>query len=110
MQYEARSDQISTAVRKNIAGYEIWFHVLLLPCRKEETVAANKIPERCCANCKYLLSYERHNAYGDIEHLCVRLGRFIMGIYKDIDRVQFYKIGMDKPDTKGASKCQFEKK
>lgn len=73
-------------------------------------MAENKIPERCCANCKYLLSFERHNSYGDIDHLCVRLGRFILGIYKDIDKVQFYKIGMDKPDTKGASKCQFEKK
>lgn len=65
------------------------------------------IPEKCCANCKYLLCYPKNNSYGDVEYLCVKLGRYIPGIYKDIEKADFFQIGCDKPDRKAKEICDF---
>lgn len=73
------------------------------------STAVKNIPEKCCANCKYLLTYDRGNAYGDADYLCIRLGRFLTGIYKDLDKAAFYQIGEDTPDLKAAAKCKFER-
>lgn len=68
------------------------------------------VPEKCCAKCRYLLKYEKGNAYGDVEYLCVKIGRYINGIYKDLSKVRFFRIGMDTPALKDTAKCIFERK
>lgn len=70
----------------------------------------NNIPERCCANCKFLIDYPKNNAYGDVEHLCVKLGLYIFGIHKDLDKAQFFMGDGKTPDRKAANKCTFERK
>ena len=37
----------------------------------------------CCANCKHIISHEKGNRYGDMEHFCLAIGYLITGIYKD---------------------------
>ena len=37
----------------------------------------------CCANCKWLEQIPRNNRYGDTDNLCIYLGYYCTGIYKD---------------------------
>ena len=47
----------------------------------------------CCANCKHRLDYPRNNKYGDVDHLCIISGYFIIEIYKDHRKVKGYSPG-----------------
>lgn len=69
-----------------------------------------QIPEKCCANCKYLLPYPKNNAYNDIDYLCVKIGKFITGRYTDIEKVKFYLGDGKTEDRNGKQKCSFTKR
>lgn len=47
----------------------------------------------CCANCKNCLDYPRGNKYGDVDHLCIVDGYFVMGVHKDRTKVKGYSPG-----------------
>jgi hypothetical protein len=47
----------------------------------------------CCANCKHRLDYPRNNKYGNVDHLCIISGYFIIEIYKDNRKVKGYSPG-----------------
>ena len=47
----------------------------------------------CCANCKHYVSTPKNNRYGDIERFCLVTGYFIIGAYKDRNKVKHYTPG-----------------
>lgn len=57
----------------------------------------------CCANCKNCLDYR--NKYGDVDHLCIVNGYFVMGIHKDRTKVKRYAS----PGSRELQ-CKYERK
>lgn len=68
------------------------------------------VPEKCCANCRYLIPYPKNNAYNDIDYLCAKIGHYITGRYVNIEKAQFFMGDGKTVDNKGQQKCNFEKK
>ena len=67
----------------------------------------DKSDEKCCANCKFLIPYPKNNAYGDIDYLCVKIGRFIIGRYKNLEKTEFLMGDGKTLDKKAKEKCKF---
>ena len=58
---------------------------------KKSKVYDENIP--CCANCRHLISYAKHNRYNDFEHLCVKTGYFCIEIFKDATKYKHLTPG-----------------
>ena len=58
----------------------------------------------CCANCKWLEQIPRNNRYGDTDNLCIYLGFYCTGIYKDRNKVRHFTPGGRE------LKCNYERK
>lgn len=47
----------------------------------------------CCANCRHCVVKPKNNRYGDMEYFCLITGYFLIGAYKDRNKVKRYTPG-----------------